>query len=781
MMMMKQKTALLAMALALAGCNAEDDKSSPQATPPPPTASVSQAPSIIANVIIGEVKHIPIYQSVQARSGQLLSISSVRQLNNELTDCPEPKINGLELIYTQDTAGVCDYEYTVTDSTTDSTTTARLISSASSGTAKLADIASSTIMGTDKTIAVTVAEGDTITIVTVLGAGTAIANESSIEFSPGNTGLARVVYTVSNNSGATPSSKVGVINITVSELDNGNTVLVTPNMTFTALPGESKILTLDITDADADDNPQLISVMSTDGVIAAPQATDIDADYFTNKNFTFTAALPGSYTVFYTAHDHRGGYNTGRASVTVAGDIGIMAKDASFYRVPSAIAYDFKIDLRSYITAPDMSKVDYVSAVFDDATSSTIDRNPAHIIAPTKATPVLTYKYQGANKTGLVAIKYTVKNNTGQTSGRVFINIGSTRAIITTVGTTTDVDYEATVTATSTCTDCVQAKTEYTWTYAGSTHKSNTYKVPDGVAGESLTLEATPYGTKGESGVSKSITYSYPLITMTSTIVKNNANADNVDTNIVSFKVTKADGQGLVGQRVTATVDKSTASLVADTKHTDSNGEVQINVKSTAGGEVITTGGVTRGGFMTDIAAATDFEPSLLPGDGVVGGIPGYCHQFPGVRDLNCLPTMTVASGKIFTANMSQQFMRASYSTLSYTSLYNENGGAGHVGAYVRTTHAQSLAVCNAFNTEKQYGRNNWRLPAKDELAGDLPERYGNMFIARGWPIGILYWSSTRYGSSGSYIEAVDLRNGYAQPNNPSPSVALYASCVSNR
>ena len=763
-MMMKQKTALLAMALALAGCNAEDDKSSPQPAPPPPTASVSQAPSIITSAAIEEVKHIPIYQSVQARSGQLLSISSVRQLSTESTAelCPEPKINGLELIYAQDTAGVCSYEYSVTDNTTGSTTTARLISSASSGTQKLADIVSSTVMGVDKTIDITVAEGDTITVVTVLGAGTAIANNSNIEFTPANTGLARIVYTVNNNSGATPTSKIGVINVTVSEADSGNTVPVTPDMSFTALPGETKTLSLGITDADAGDNPQLISVMSTDGVTAAPQATSIDANYFTNKNFTFMAALPGTYTVFYTAHDHRGGYNTGRASISVAGDVGLIAGDASFYRVPSSIAYDFKIDLRSYITAPDMSKVDYVSAVFDDATSSTIDKNPAHIIAPTKATPVLTYKYPGANKTGLVAIKYTVKNGAGQTSGRVFINIGSTRPIITTVGTTTDVMYGATVNAISTCTNCVQAKTEYTWTYSGDTSKGNTFKVPDGVAGESLILEATPYSAAGEQGVSKSITYNYPLITMTGTIIKNNARPDNIDTNIVSFKVLKADGNPLVGQEVTASVDKSTASLVTGSKDTDSNGDAQFNIKSSTEGVVLITAGLSRGNEELSANISTQFLWMRPP----------YCYQFPGVTDLNCLPTITVASGKIFTSSPSEQFIDTNYPSVSYSGVYNENGSYGHPGEYILMNHEQASALCRAYNRENQHSRNNWRLSSKDELNDELFNKYGNMFNAWGWPTSHYYWSSTPAGSSYYIVDVNDV--SVSNPLQP-----LYALCVS--
>jgi hypothetical protein len=131
-----------------------------------------------------------------------------------------------------------------------------------------------------------------------------------------------------------------------------------------------------------------------------------------------------------------------------------------------------------------------VSAVFDDTTSGSISKVGGSIGVPTKDLPVLTYKYPGGNATGLVVIKYTVKNNAGQTSGRVFINIGSTRPLITSVNTVPTVDYNASVIVTSVCKYCDETKTTYQWTYVGDVvGNEKNFVAPDGADGETLVLK----------------------------------------------------------------------------------------------------------------------------------------------------------------------------------------------------------------------------------------------------------------------------------------------------
>ncbi|MCU8173157.1 hypothetical protein M2H03_23260, partial [Vibrio vulnificus] len=125
---------------------------------------------------------------------------------------------------------------------------------------------------------------------------------------------------------------------------------------------------------------------------------------------------------------------------------------------------------------------------------------------------ILTYKVP-ANQSGVVKIKYTVKDGSAQTSGTVFISFGAALPTITTLDTTPRVDIGATVAATSTCGNgCVQAKTTYEWVFNGRPLSSeNDIIVPEGYSGESLTLIATPYNAAGQRGVSKSVTYNYPF------------------------------------------------------------------------------------------------------------------------------------------------------------------------------------------------------------------------------------------------------------------------------
>jgi hypothetical protein len=368
-------TFILTACMGLSGCNGEDSKTNDNnVTPPVP--EVLQLPNIITNTKVNTMKNIPIYQSVLPQNGQTLSISSIRYLPDVSTSssCPQPTINGLEIQYTQPSVGVCSYEYTMTDGQT--TSIARIISNASlSGDDKLPDISKSVNMDSNLTIPVSITADENMTVISVLGNGIANVDGKNITYTPYSIGLARIVYTVTNQT--TDAVKIGIINVTVSQSGVSNTPPITPDSVEKALPGETITITPNITDNDVDseggaiDIPQLINVVSTDGAAVKSVVNDgpVDSNYFTNKAFTFKAALPGIYTVFYTAHDHRGGYNTGKVTVIVEGKVGLLARDASFYRKPSNNTWNWAVDLRSYIVASDMDKVTFDGAEFDSATS----------------------------------------------------------------------------------------------------------------------------------------------------------------------------------------------------------------------------------------------------------------------------------------------------------------------------------------------------------------------------------------------------------------------------
>jgi hypothetical protein len=68
----------------------------------------------------------------------------------------------------------------------------------------------------------------------------------------------------------------------------------------------------------------------------------------------------------------------------------------------------------------------------------------------------------------------------------------------------------------------------------------------------------------------------------------------------------------------------------------------------------------------------------------------------------------------------------------------------------------------------------NWTLASKDELKIELFDRYGGMYIARGWPTTVSYWSTTPDGPRYYHVNLnVGRVSGSGQEN------AFYASCVS--
>ncbi|EPI2027177.1 Ig-like domain-containing protein, partial [Vibrio vulnificus] len=512
----------MGLLIPLVGCGGDENASGNPAPPPPANATtMSSISDFITTAEVGEAKRIPVYQHILPQDGQLLSIESVRTLSSASRSehCATPEINGLELVYTPDTQGVCSYEYTVTDG--DNTTTGRVISSVSKvSNSKLPDIDKNATVGTEATYPITNTENDLLEVVTVLGSGSAYAQENNIIFDASGPGLQRIIYTLTNETSG--DVKMGVINVTASESGAANTPPTTPDVVGTAGPNQEITLSPNITDADGD-TVQLISVMSPQGGVVKSLVQDgpINDAYFTNKNFTFQGVAAGLYTVYYTAHDHNGGYNTGRANITVTGAMdSIVARDASFYRDVTSLAYDFTVDLRSYVTSSNPDNVTYLGAEY---ASDSADKTPANLVMSSN-NKILTYKVP-ANQSGVVKIKYTVRDNNNQTSGTIFISFGEALPTITTLGTTPRVDIGEEVTPTSTCGNgCVQSKTKYEWVFNGRPLSSeNDITVPEGYSGESLTLIATPYNAAGQRGVSKSVTYNYPFRAATVSVNKEKA------------------------------------------------------------------------------------------------------------------------------------------------------------------------------------------------------------------------------------------------------------------
>ncbi|EIA0806836.1 hypothetical protein K6327_004444, partial [Vibrio vulnificus] len=526
--------------------------------------------------------------------------------------------------------------------------------------------------------------------------------------------LQRIIYTLTNETSG--DVKMGVINVTASESGAANTPPTTPDVVGTAGSNQEITLSPNITDADGD-TVQLISVMSPQGGVVKSLVQDgpINDAYFTNKNFTFQGVAAGLYTVYYTAHDHNGGYNTGKANITVTGAMGLTARDASFYRDVSSLAYDFTVDLRSYVTSSNPDNVTYLGAEY---ASDSADKTPANLVMSSN-NKILTYKVP-ANQSGVVKIKYTVKDGSAQTSGTIFISFGAALPTITTLGTTPRVDIGATVAATSTCGNgCVQAKTTYEWVFNGRPLSSeNDITVPEGYSGESLTLIATPYNAAGQRGVSKSVTYNYPFRAATVSVNKEKAKiGESITMTVNTTYLGQPDASAPIKVTPVSATNRQNQS---ETPTAKVNGSDSATVNTNAAGNATFT--------LTDPngkGVKTTFEATI-------GG-----HEYGSEQ----ATFTTLTSPDVSTANFwghmpnsitvgERQFYRTPLAS-------EETGAAGmtHVSngeRWGRLTQAEARTYCN----------NN--LP-ESSVMEDLYAAYpnGNLHRTLGWPTGIFYGTNT--------------------------------------
>ncbi|WP_155730199.1 Lcl domain-containing protein, partial [Shewanella baltica] len=141
-----------------------------------------------------------------------------------------------------------------------------------------------------------------------------------------------------------------------------------------------------------------------------------------------------------------------------------------------------------------------------------------------------------------------------------------------------------------------------------------------------------------------------------------------------------------------------------------------------------------------------------------------------------CIDILDTGSGKLFTNSPSKAYLD-SIGGSKTDDTYESSIGQPYGLFYLFTSWDNANALCATYNTRIIGGRDNWRLPTKDELKMELHNRYGYMFDARGWPASgnYGYWSSTA-APFGHY--SVWLADGSVNSED-SPGASGYASCVS--
>ncbi|MBQ4892333.1 Ig-like domain-containing protein, partial [Shewanella sp. MMG014] len=141
-----------------------------------------------------------------------------------------------------------------------------------------------------------------------------------------------------------------------------------------------------------------------------------------------------------------------------------------------------------------------------------------------------------------------------------------------------------------------------------------------------------------------------------------------------------------------------------------------------------------------------------------------------------CISIVDIGGGKLFTNSPSVSYWN-SIGGHSTNGVYTENGALGPAGDFYIFSQGNAVNVCGHFNSISLGGRTNWSVASQYEFKVELYDNFSNMFIARGWPTSISYWTATSHSYLNGYWY-INLANGFE--NYTDVSWPLYASCMSN-
>ncbi|NOI65030.1 Ig-like domain-containing protein [Vibrio sp. 99-8-1] len=297
---------------------------------------------------------------------------------------------------------------------------------------------------------------------------------------------------------------------------------------------------------------------------------------------------------------------------------------------------------------------------------------------------------------------------------------------------------------------------------------------------EQLAATAT-YSDNSSSDVSGSVIWT-PLDTSTAIVTPTGlltgigidntlvtATKDSITSNEVNVEVTTAVltditvTPSIVGIAIGKTQQLAATATYSD----DSSSDVTRSVTWKSANTSTVT--VTPSGLLTGIKSGTTTVTATK--DSITSNTANadVCRDLAG----SCIDTFDTGSGKLFTNSPSVAYLNSIGGSATSGS-YTDGGSWGPAGDFYQFTWHNANSLCAKYNTQKLAGRDNWRLATRYELEIELIDTYGNMFIARNWPIGDVYWSMSPIGYSYYYVA---LNSGYV--SNNVTMVSNSASCVS--
>jgi hypothetical protein len=629
---------------------------------------------------------------------------------------------------------------------------------------------------------------------------------------PTAAGWNRIIYTLSNASDP-GQDRMGTIYVTISDAVNTPPLIGKVKYDYNTENGNQVVYTGDsieinlasfVTEPDGHDW-QLIEVQSYTAT-AVPQNPNVT----TNQIIRFSAGTVGEHIISYVVADHFGGYSFGIVKVTVsakehAANWEALSVGGTLYMAP--LRYSDGVNTGFSVTPQWDNLVNNTIAGYNVNSAKTYCSTVGSVPTVSEMTALRNAHYTAPAATGELnkwpaAKPYLVRNDanteylgynvtTGTSeanqSGMYYVTCIENHNINITVLTREVVANDKVVTI-ATINKPASMDVEITSVAVpGWLGEDDVNMIVTG-SGNRLTvttksIKAGAYSFKVTNILDVTDSVSSQMINYIGdektaalasfTVDINDAKAGNVEANKLTATILDVNSNPVASQQISITLQENgtaanSASLVNTALFTNVNGHVSVSVKNS---EIETVDVTANYAGYAGIDDSNRTERIRFVNN------PLYCHQFAGVINLNCLPTITSASGKMFTASMSKQFRDASYPDVSYDSMSIENGNYGNKGEYILTSHPQSLALCAAYNTENQYERNNWRLATRDELQTELLNTFDKtpLFTAMGWPTWNYYWSSTPVGPHYYYVSV-----GSGHVHSDAPHYGLYASCVSD-
>lgn len=708
--------------------------------------------------------------------------------------CEDVRIEGLFIDLRAIKEGVCELEYTVQSIAFEGQTSTRdsgklVVISSESQQTDFVPISATLSVGQQTLIDLTTELDSEFPVgydlspeVVVLGSGhiSVDTNLATINYSATTAGLSRLVYTFNNGA----NSKMGYIDVSVSE--EGTRPPSTAKVNYPNLVALNQTVYIDlspyVSDPDGDDL-QLVEVMSFHAEVKPVSPDDI-----INKVFSFQTNKAGLHYVSYMVSDHRGGFSSNLVEITVVDSSQLaqwtdITMGLSHFSAPLTAleATDGAIQFSGTHSDTGFSPaINMASMTFDEAKQyctqfgrlPTVDEliNLARNELPANKHNWPKEALYFANDEGVASlVEFDSGNHFTAVQGTFYVTCISPGAL-----SVSPIHDEAIANGI----DIAEFEAELILNGQGVDGEELTASVNGNAVLESNTV-ITSNGGKARFRLhsyvaeTNQITVDYKNLqqavqsikfigdtdhsrVVSLNILKNNANANGTDTNLLIARVEDDLTNPVENARVDILLTENLADNSATAPSsliTNAQGEVSINITNTA----------EEGVWVRAYYTSTNTPPEI-----------SYQDQYINFYHYNEVPP-TEAVGLIWAAPFTES--EALKVGVTPDMIHEENGTNGPSGMTVsQFSWLNADDFCYFLN---YFGLTGWRLPTEAELTAlyndaAISHPVGKVYEKYGWPTQIALWSSD--SEMGGTYRSVRLWDGTL--TNDSSTANRYTGCV---